>query len=464
MDDKIFKEIWQDKVEIVISDDKTEAYLMLKEDLKDVSVEEVIELLNYKKIIYGIDAARIAVMINSSELFTPVLVAKGSKPEEGNDGYYNFYFNTEPVKKPIILEDGTVDYNTLGSMIVCKENELLVEYHPAKEGSDGMSVLGSVIPAKRVKELTALRGKGFKSVDNQYYASFDGKIEYENSKLKITQVYIIDGDLDSNSSDITFHGDVLVTGNVSSGKKIDAVGNITVNGSVEVATLIAGKNIILRNGMQGNSKGYVYAKGDVSAKFFEQTTVVCKGNINANAIMNCEMNSDKEIIVAGKRGALIGGKYTAIEKISASTIGNAAQLETKLIIGMDDEYYERLDSLKAEIEALKEEIDDLDRRLLKIGDRLKKSPNGLLMDSRNSLIKEKVENVTRHNEFVKQREEILSQRERSVNGTVVAKGKVFPNTTVSINGVSDVLNDLYRNVTIMKKDGRIRIFSNTFKL
>ncbi|MFA9375698.1 MAG: DUF342 domain-containing protein [Lachnotalea sp.] len=452
----------ESKVKVIVSDDKIEAYLMMLGEITEYDVKDIVELLNHHNVIYGIDKTRIAVMLNEKELNSKVLVAKGKVAIQGSNGYYKYYFNTEPVTNTIILEDGTVDYNTLGKLELCKENDLLVEYHPVINGSDGITVTGVVLKTKGVVDLRPLKGKGFSinESDNCYYSDFDGKIEFDGAKLKVSQVYVVEGDLDANAKPIKFYGDVLVQGNVFGEAKIEACGNITINGSVETATLIASKNILLKNGMQGQGKGYVFAKGDVSAKFFEQTTVVSKGNVFANSIMNCDINAHKKIIVTGRRGAIIGGNCRAIELISASAIGNVAEMCTRIVIGMDKEFYDSILKIDARINGLKSEITVLESNLNRITDKINKKQDNYLVDVRNNIMKEKIEKSAKYNEDCKLKEELISQKERSLNGSVFVSGRVFPNTNVCINGVTNTIRDIYRNVTLLQKESEIKVYSN----
>lgn len=452
----------ESKVNVIISEDKIEAFLVILDDISEYTVHNVVELLNHHNVIYGIDKARIAVLLSEREFHTKVLVAKGTSAISGSNGYFKYYFNTKPIMGTIILEDGTVDYNTLGKLELCKENDLLVEYYPAVQGISGVSVMGTVLQAKPVMDLRPLKGKGFtvNEEDNCYYSNFDGKIEFDGGSLKVSQIYVVEGDLDANSKPIKFCGDVLVQGNVFGEARIEAAGNITINGCVEAANLIAGKDVLLRNGMQGNQKGYIFAKGDVSAKFFEQTTVVSKGNINANSILNCDMSANKKIIVSGRRGAIIGGNCKAIELISASVIGNAAETNTRLVIGMGREFYNTVTELDERICSFKEEVDLLDSRLNAIMEKMNKNPNSSFINIRNSIIKEKIEKSAKYNEQCKLKEEIISQKERSLDGHVIVSGRVFPNTNVSINGVTNTFRDIYRNVTLLVKESEIRVYSN----
>ncbi|WP_099468274.1 DUF342 domain-containing protein [Konateibacter massiliensis] len=450
---------------VIISSDKVEAYLEFTEDISEYTVDNVVELLNHHNVTYGIDKTRIAVMLNEREAYVRVLVAKGTAAVKGTNGYYKYYFNTEPFTGTIILEDGTVDYNVLGEMVLCHENDLLVEYHPAVPGTTGVSVSGTVLQPPPVKELKPIRGKGFtvKEGENCYYSDFDGKIDFDGTLLKVSQLYVVEGDLDSNAKPIGFCGDVLVQGNVFAGARIETVGNITVNGHVESSTLLAGKNILLRNGMQGDGSGYVFAKGNISAKFLENTTVVSNGNIFSNYILNCDIYANKKVIVSGQRGAIIGGHVRAIEAISASVVGNTAHLQTQMEIGVGTDFYYKYQQVEDSVNKLKEEISELEQKLNRICEKIKTKPSPLLLNIRSEVLKEKIEKTAKYNEQCRMKEELMSQKKRSVSGNIVVAGRVFPNTYVRINGVSSIIHDIYRNITFLNKESEIRIYSNIWE-
>ncbi len=70
---------------------------------------------------------------------------------------------------------------------------------------------------------------------------------------------------------INFPGDVEIKGNVISNLTVTATGNIEILGAVEAASIIAGKNIVLKTGIQGMDKGVLQAGGNITARFIERT-------------------------------------------------------------------------------------------------------------------------------------------------------------------------------------------------
>lgn len=446
------------KVFIRLSEDKEKAYLMLyapENPGEQYSFEEIMNILKEEGIIYGVDKERIKAAVEHNHYYSELLIAKGISPAKGTDGFYQYTFDTKKNNKPIILEDGSVDYNTLGQIQICKEGELLATYFPAVEGNSGVNVLGKEILPKPVKDLPKLQGKGFEvkggETETQYYtAKYDGKVELNQGKLVVSELFVVNGDVDNSTGNVFFRGDVLVTGNVFSNVTIEAKGNIIVNGHVETATLKAGKDVILRNGMQGSGKGAIYAGGEVSAKFFEQSIVIAKGTINANAILNCDIDSDLEIVVSGKRGAIIGGIVRAGERITATMIGNRAQAATSVIVGADEHFKSNVIVYERTIKKWGERMGELDKRLSVTKNEREKN---LLLEQREICHVNIEENL-------KKKVALLERKERGTQGTISVKGTLNKNVTIVINGANLIMKDNCKNVYLKEKKGTIHIYTN----
>ncbi len=88
---------------------------------------------------------------------------------------------------------------------------------------------------------------------------------------------------------------------------------IEVHGYVEGAELIAGKDIVLRNGMQGMSQGRLEAGGNILARFIERATVSAKGDVMADYIVQCLVTACGSVILKAN-GASCSGVVSAQEK------------------------------------------------------------------------------------------------------------------------------------------------------
>lgn len=448
---------------IHVTQDGQEAYLMLyKREDRDYTYEEIVEYLNSQNIMYGIKEEVIHNMLKQGCYYEEIIVAEGLRQEEGSDGYFEFHFNTNPETKPIIFQDGSVDYNTLGKMELVQKEQLLATYHEPVKAIEGIDVFGNHILAREVKDMKPLKGKGFKmSVDQkEYYSTIEGRVTYKENNLTVTPILTVEGDVDAATGDIYFNGDVFVKGNVFANVTITATANITVNGHVEIASLNAGKDVLLRNGMQGSGIGTINAKENVMAKFLEQTNVHALGNISANAILNCVTEAGKSIIVSGTRGAILGGSAKAIDRITAFSLGNKVGICTKIVLGLEEDFKKTMSLLDEEISEYKENLFNIEKLLNNLIDKYTKSPDSILKENRNDALREKILYQTKIKELLSKKEELIDTKERSASGSVSVLGVANVGSIIIINGVREELKSECKNVTFTARMNEIRIFSN----
>ena len=363
-----------------IDDDNMTAWLYLmpigrNED--PYTVEEIETFLKGHGIVNGFHTSNIAAMCKKGVYQREVIVANGKLPENGVEGHYELHFEVAS-KEPEIKADGTVDYASVNKLVNVRLGDKLATYHPATQGEDGMDVRGNVLKAAPAKDLIALRGSHISRRDTEdtYFAEREGKIQYSDGKIDIQNVHEVFHDVDLNIGKIEFFGDVIINGNVESGVTIRAGRNIEIRGSVEAATLFAGGDIILQRGIQGQQKGRVSARGQVFAKFIEQTIITAGGDILADSIMNSRINTDGRVVLAGKRGMLIGGYTHALLGISTTSLGNDVEMRTVVHVGCEAEVMEKGIALKKRevqvrqmLEEITEEIDELKKKAAVYGDK-----------------------------------------------------------------------------------------------
>ena len=360
--------VTEEKPIVRMTADSMEAYVMLitPDDGGEYTIESLQKALDDRGVKYGIDEAALTELIDEKKYGVETLVAQGTEPVDGKDGYYDYNFNCNFDKKPLMRPDGTVDYWSVKSIESVVQDQVIAEYHPCVEGMDGKTVTGKPIPAKRGREQLPLKGKGFeRKDDNTYVALMSGKIETQNDRVVILPVHELSGNADLSSGNIDFHGDVVIHGSVESGVIVKASGTITVDGIVEACTLEAGKDIILRSGMLGGNKASVKTKGSITAKFFEFTRIECAGDIRADVLMDCQVQCFGKIIMNGKRGSIIGGLTHGVCGIEVTTLGNDAEKKTVIMAGASPEGYAKLRQLEKTIQELSQGLAQIEEGLRK---------------------------------------------------------------------------------------------------
>lgn len=360
--------VTEEKPIVQITADGMEAYIMLvtPDDGGEYTVESLQNALDERGVKYGIDELALKELADEKKYGLETLIARGTEAVDGKDGYYDYNFNCNFDKKPLMRPDGTVDYWSVKSIESVVQDQVIAEYHPCVEGTDGKTVTGKPIPAKRGREQLPLKGKGFeRRDDNTYVALMSGKIETQNDRVVILPVHELSGNADLSSGNIDFHGDVVIHGSVESGVIVKASGTITVDGIVEACTLEAGKDIILRSGMLGGNKASVKTKGSITAKFFEFTRIECAGDIRADVLMDCQVQCFGKIIMNGKRGSIIGGLTHGVRGIEVTTLGNDAEKKTAIMAGASPEEYAKLRQLEKTIQELSQGLIQIEEGLRK---------------------------------------------------------------------------------------------------
>lgn len=450
--------------EVTFSDDGSEAYLCIittDKTKSDYTVENLVKRLKNAGIVNGIDKAELQKIIDERIYNVPVKVAEGKKAVDGIDGWYEFLFQTEIDTKPKILEDGSVDYSEYGDVPTVEEGQKVVIYHPAIPSEDGVSVRGETIIAKKGKELARLNGRGF-IYDNEkkeYYAKYDGKITYRDDRLQIESELIIEGDVSFTTGDVTFQNDIHVRGNVLTGVKvISERGSIIVDGYVESAVLKAKKDIVLKNGMQGNGKGYLEAGGNVTGKFFEQVQIKAVNDINANAIMNSNIECGQDVIVSGKYGIIIGGKVSATRYIHATIIGNMSEVKTTISAGVDGDLFAKLTKCEQDMSAVNGELAKITNVLGQIQILMEKSDRKDLGDKKMALMRTKIEKDTKLSELTKKKQDIVEKMGKANLAKVTIEKVIYPGNVVVINGVRAVVTEEECHVEYARRGAGIIVY------
>ena len=434
-----------------ISDDSMTATLFMTppKEGEMISHEDVTLFLRANGVLGGIIYSEIEKALKEKSFYKDIVVAKGRTMVETQPGYYEFLFSMGEIKHPTIRSDGSVDYQSMSVIQSVSPGDLLAVYHPAVPGSSGLDVKNREIRCKPAKELPALKGSGFEvSFDgNTYKATTEGRVEYDNFKLHVRDLYELRKDLDLVIGRIDFRGDVIVHGNVRTGTYIRATKSVTVDGSVEAATIIAEGDVVLKKGMQGAGKAKVVSGGNVYANFIEFTEVKAKGNVEANIIMNSTISAGKSVVVKGKRGSIIGGTNYCVGELSATNAGNASEVKTTIASGISDEYEKRHNLLTEKAESAKDSITKTKAEIEQVRDvRLSSDPKEV-RDAKIGQLERRIKRDERLLEHVeKELKEIEETMEVGMEAAVVIEEKVNPGVTVIIDNKDMKIKNLMQHV------------------
>ncbi|MCR5799867.1 MAG: FapA family protein [Lachnospiraceae bacterium] len=432
------KKVSTKQVTVTIAEDKMSATVVLDDPgEEEYTAAEIVGILRRNKVITGINSVEIIRMVNEKVYDKEVVVANGKPMEPGQEGYYEFMFDTEVHKTPVIREDGTADYAAVGRHQNVKEGDVVAVYHPAVQGQNGFNVCGMEIIAKFSKELPALRGQRIKRNDetNEYIATLSGKISLNDYNIEILDVHEINDNVTMLQGKVEFYGDIIINGDVENGVVIRAGRNVVINGTVGAASIFAGGDIILQKGIQGAGRGKVSARGNIFSDFVEYARVNAGLDIYANSIINSNIATSGSVIVSGKHGSIIGGDTHGLKGITANATGNLNEVKTVLHAGFLEEDYMEFSALmvsekkkQTELENVVDEITVIIKSRAKGGTMTKAMKLGLLK------LKEKKDQICTEIDEINEKKTDISRRMAEGNGaSVTMRGDIYPNVYICID-------------------------------
>lgn len=412
-----------------------------------------------KKIEYGILDSIIDKIKTARPYCVSIPIAKGTPPVMAKDTEIKYFFDTKPLAKPKVLEDGSVDFHTLNLFTTINKGDVLAKLIPHDPGKPGMTVLGRKLLQNHPKIKKLKYGKNITLSEDEttVTSDIDGNVTLADGTIFVSDTYNVAADVDTSTGDINYEGNVFIPGTVRTGFTVRAKGDIEVNGVVEGATLIAGGNIVIKRGVQGMGKGKLEAGGDICAQFFESGNVNAKGDIIAGSILHSQIKSGGKVVISGKKGFIVGGEILCESYVEANSIGNRMETQTLIKVGVKPELYEKMKQLVPIVSELKSKIDETTSYLNVYKEKLKK---GVKLTPENvKQIKIYTEKAEEFNaEYIEKYEELKKIREEislGKKGSVKVLGSIFRGTIINISSMCLPIKDTISHSVFKISDGEI---------
>ncbi len=449
---------------VTITGDYMKAYMTvpaLEGDGK-YTVQYLTEILGLNKVTMGIKEETLKEIANNHLYEKEILVAEGAEVKDGEDGWFEYLFETQLTKKPVIQEDGTVDYKNIKMIELVEAGNEIAVYHPATRGEDGFDLGGQSKKAKNGKELAPLKGSGFEVLEDgvTYRATMGGKITVKNNRLTISPVHEVSADVDLTSGNVDFNGDVIIHGSVAEGMSVKATGTVTVDQVVESAYIEGKKGIILRGGVLGKNGAKIRSKGPISALFFEYADVETESDIEADSFLDCRVYSGGSIHLTGKKGRIVGGTVHAVCSIEAQEIGNMVGANTEVSVGVHHHVIEKMGTIEHSLQEEEKQLRRIEDGLNQFESMMREKGLPFREDPRRmALVKEKV----RLTALIAGQKEEFSGLQKVVDaaeGAYIQIAKsVYPGVSICVDEQSVQVKDLQKAVEYKKYKGKIGMFN-----
>lgn len=455
-------------LKLVVTKDYMKAYLEISLDTdeipdKNLTVEEVENFLRDKEIVYGVQTNIIRDMIDSRIYQKSVMVAEADMPQKGDDGYIQY---THRIKNSISLnqdDKGNINFKELGWFIQVSQGDILAKKIPPTMGHCGKNLKGEEIPAVPGKEAVFKYGKNVEESEDKtsLISTKDGRLEYAGDKLQVNDVLTIKGNVDTSTGNINFCGDVVVNGDIKTGFEVNCVGSLEVNGVIEAANIIVGRDLVVKGGVQGNAKSSIKVSGSTICRFIENACVFSEGDIITDFVVHSNISCGSNLVVKGKKGLIVGGEIRVKNEINAQVIGSYMGTKTIIEIGLDPSQKNKLDAYRDELHSYEKKLKELQptietgKQLLQRGlmDNIKKISFIKMLEDYNKT----VQNISIVETEIQKIEKQLSEIRY---GMMQVKDKIYPGVKITIGRYSRYIKDETGASKLYVQDGDIVIHKN----
>ncbi len=316
-----------------------------------VTAKELLSALKDNHIIKGIRKVQLQELLTKGQELASgdkltLIVAFGKAAENGTDSQFKPLVEdiSQRVLRPQHNADGTVDMLNLGEMVTVTISQAIMRRMPATPGVVGFNVIGNDLDCVAGQEVPFTVGDGTAISDNNenlLVATKSGIPLITKNGMQVDDALIVKG-VNATTGHINFDGSVVVQGDVTSGMKVTATGNISVSGFVELAELNAGGDVVVINGVIGKPQHsndghlacYIKAKGKVTSKFAQYVDIDAGSNVELSLhALHCHIRSQGEVIVLDqfkRHGTLSGGIIEAAYSVKALNIGALAGTPTEI--------------------------------------------------------------------------------------------------------------------------------------
>jgi uncharacterized protein (DUF342 family) len=340
-----------------------------------VNVADVMQALAQAGVVFGIDQERIAQMCAAARS-TEQTVAKGTPARDGVDVRFEALIAKVVDRAPKLDSQGHIDYREHGVIAVVQAGVPLMRRIPAVAGVHGQTVKGRVVTARNGRDApfsNKIKGAEISHDDpNLLVALVSGQPVLASDGVDVEGVLRVK-EVNMASGNIHFDGSVHVTGDVVQGMKVEASGDIVVDGLVDGGHLDAGGNVTVTGGVIGH--GSLHAAGAVHVRFAEGSTLVA-GTLVAvsDMVIDSHLESIQQILIgtgSPQRGRMVGGSATAGSLMRVPWLGTANSVLAKVTLGVNPVLDAKLADVIHHIDAEKASeagLEKLARQLKSTGD------------------------------------------------------------------------------------------------
>lgn len=261
-------------------------------------------------------------------------------------------------------DGGNVDFRNLNLIKPVKQDQPLARKLPAELGVHGIDLYGQPASAPDGADIDLPKGPNTevsKSDANLLVASVAGFLQQKDGLIGVSECFVVDGSVDFSTGNIAYEQAAMIRGDIGDGFSVNVGGALEVGGAVGEARIMAGGDVLIKQGFAGSGHGLITAKGSVNLGFSSNQTIRAHGDLMVvKESFNCQLFSRRSINVFGP---LVGGLAMAVREITCRVAGNDMGTKTDLEAGMDYVLHENKLLLEEKIKELAQHLAKISQKL-----------------------------------------------------------------------------------------------------
>lgn len=288
-----------------------------------------------------IEASRLDELVASIPRNVPVddlTVCTCTAPTEGTDGYIEWLFDpsTEARTAGKRGEHGEIDFRERQDFVEVTPGQCLARWHPPVPGVPGKDVRGNPIAPAAPLDNRIVPGTNVTLSEDgtACFSKLQGHVLAVGSRISVDRLLEIRGNVDFETGNVHYPGNVHIRGDVLPGFLVEADGNVVVGGTVESAEVRAKGDVLVSGGVVAGSR--VFSGHAIACKFLLDAHVECGTALRvADSIVQSTV-ADSGSVVTESRSAskgIRGGRVHTRGDVVTNALGSELGVSTVIGIG-----------------------------------------------------------------------------------------------------------------------------------
>jgi uncharacterized protein (DUF342 family) len=414
----------------------------------------VAERLDAAGIVYGVlhDAIQDAIL-KANSTRTPVrdvLIAQATRPAPEIPEHFVIRKDFLDRKPEIDPNAARIDWHSISAFSIVQFKEPIARRIPKVDGKPGTDIYGKEVPyhVERMQVFSA--GNNVIAHDKGLFAGKSGRLSINSEGVvTVEDVLVLKKGVDFTTGNITFPGDVILSGKIADGFKIYASGSFVSSEIVDVTEIVCKKDMIIHGGIEGRTNGAVRVGGNLQAKFIQNCRVAVRGDIIVTGSIVQSTVYSMGTIKMGETGKLVGCECIVIGGVQAFDIGSPRGARTRVRCGTDF-------TVQQELDIANEQLKVIAIKLQRAEEMYKEEP---------------LEDIAKHVESLRARRDEITARiptflpkiDRNDGAFIEVHGSIYPGTDLEICHVPYTVTKVHKAVVFRLDKSRGMIVIEPYK-